>query len=42
LTVARRVAEAHKEHGEKIGPGEEAALERVGESLGADAQGSAT
>ena len=34
VSAARRVAEAHKEHGEKIGPAEEAALERIGESLG--------
>jgi hypothetical protein len=39
LAVARRVAEAHKEHGEQIGPGEQAALDRVAESLGAGAQG---
>jgi hypothetical protein len=43
VTAARRVAEAHKEHGERIGPGEEAALERIGESLGgAGAQDSAS
>jgi hypothetical protein len=40
VSVARRVAEAHKEHGEEIGPGEQAALERVGESLGGGAQDS--
>jgi hypothetical protein len=34
VSAARRVAEAHKEHGERIGPAEEAALERIGESLG--------
>ena len=34
VSTARRVAEAHKEHGEQIGPAEEAALERIGESLG--------
>jgi hypothetical protein len=36
------VAEAHKEHGEQIGPAEEAALERIGESLGAGAQDSSS
>jgi hypothetical protein len=35
VSAARRVAEAHKEHGEPIGPGEQAALDRIGESLGA-------
>ena len=35
VTLARRVAEAHKEHGERIGPAEQAALDRIGESLGA-------
>jgi hypothetical protein len=39
VSAARRVAEAHKEHGERIGPAEEAALERIGESLGAGAKG---
>jgi len=33
VSAARRVAEAHKEHGEPIGPGEQAALDRIGESL---------
>jgi hypothetical protein len=42
VSVARRVAEAHKEHGEQIGPGEQAALERIGESLGGGAQDSAS
>jgi hypothetical protein len=35
VSAARRVAEAHKEHGEPIGAGEQAALDRIGESLGA-------
>ena len=35
VSAARRVAEAHKEHGEPIGPGEQAALDRIGESLSA-------
>jgi hypothetical protein len=35
VTLAQRVAEAHKEHGERIGPAEQAALDRIGESLGA-------
>src|SRR5262252_10743019 len=34
VSAARRVAEAHKEHGERIGPGEQAALDRISESLG--------
>jgi hypothetical protein len=38
-TLARRVAEAHKEHGERIGPAEQAALERIDESLGAQGAG---
>jgi len=42
VSTARRVAEAHKEHGEQIGPAEEAALERIGESLGAGAQDSSS
>ena len=42
LSAARRVAEAHKEHGERIGPGEQAALDRIGESLGGGAQDSAS
>jgi len=39
VSAARRVAEAHKEHGEPIGPGEQAALDRVGASLGSGAEG---
>jgi len=35
VSAARRVAEAHKEHGQPIGPAEQAALDRIGESLGA-------
>jgi hypothetical protein len=38
-TLARRVAEAHKEHGERIGPAEQEALERIDESLGAQGAG---
>ena len=34
VSTARRVAEAHKEHDERIGPGEQAALDRISESLG--------
>ena len=34
VSAARRVAEAHKEHGEQIGPAEQAALDRIGASLG--------
>jgi hypothetical protein len=33
VALARRVAEAHKEHGERIGPAEQAALDRIGESV---------
>jgi hypothetical protein len=42
VSVARRAAEAHKEHGEQIGPGEQAALGRIGENLGGGAQDSAS
>jgi hypothetical protein len=37
VSAARRVAEAHKEHDERIGPGEQAALDRISESLGGGA-----
>jgi hypothetical protein len=37
VSAARRVAEAHKEHDERIGPGEQAALDRINESLGGGA-----
>ena len=40
VTLARRVAEAHKEHGERIGEAEQAALNRIDESLGAQDAGS--
>jgi hypothetical protein len=39
VSAARRVAEAHKEHGERIGPAEQAALDRIGASLGAGTEG---
>ena len=39
VSAARRVAEAHKEHGEPIGPGEQAALDRIGASLRSGAEG---
>jgi hypothetical protein len=35
VSLARRVAEAHTEGGERIGAAEQAALDRIGESLGA-------
>lgn len=38
-SLARRVAEAHKESGEPIGPAEQAALDRIDESLGAQDTG---
>jgi hypothetical protein len=38
-SLARRVAEAHKESGENIGPAEQAALDRIDESLGAQGTG---
>jgi hypothetical protein len=34
LTLAKRVAAAHKEGGESVGPPEQAAIDRIGESLG--------
>jgi len=37
LQVAQRVAEAHKEHGQQISPGEQAALDEVRKSLEAAA-----
>lgn len=37
LSVAERVARAHKEHGEEISPGEQAALDAISQSLGASA-----
>jgi hypothetical protein len=40
VTLAQRVAEAHKEHGERIGEAEQAALDRIGESMGAQDAGS--
>ena len=40
VTLSQRVAEAHKEGGERIGSAEQAALDRIGESLGE--QGTAT
>ena len=38
-SLARRVAEAHKESGERIGPAEQTALDRIDESLGAQGTG---
>jgi hypothetical protein len=37
LNVAERVARAHKEHGEEISSGEQAALDAISQSLGASA-----
>jgi hypothetical protein len=37
VSAARRVAEAHKEHDQRIGPAEQAALDRISESLGGGA-----
>jgi hypothetical protein len=40
ISLGRRVAEAHKEGDERIGAAEQAALDRIGESLGAQGDGS--
>jgi hypothetical protein len=40
LSLAQRVADAHKEHGEQIGPGEQAALDELRAALGAQGDGS--
>ena len=37
LELARRVAEAHKEHGETVSPGEQGALDTIASALGAQA-----
>ena len=35
LAVAQRVAEAHKEHGDKVSPAEQAAIDEVAATIGA-------
>ncbi|HXD68914.1 MAG TPA: hypothetical protein VN615_03575, partial [Gaiellales bacterium] len=37
LTLARTVAEAHAEHGQKISPAEQAALDEIRERIGSSA-----